>query len=114
MTRSLRESDILRAVMDYLAAEKIPHWRMNSGAMAGSHKGKKWFVRFGEKGMADVLVIRSIQMTDFWQLQRVLWIEIKRPGERQTADQKAFQSYVESCGMRYAVVASIEDLRRVL
>jgi hypothetical protein len=53
-----KESDIQRAILDWLAAERIWHIRLNTGAMAGSHKGKRWFVRFGRPGLADILAVK--------------------------------------------------------
>ncbi len=53
--------------------------RRNVSAFGGTHKGKKWFVRSGEPGQADL----------FGKLPdgRHAEIEIKRPDERPTLDQ---------------------------
>jgi hypothetical protein len=103
----VKESQIQRAILDYLAAERIPAWRMNTGAMSGSHKGKKWFVRFGEKGMADIL---CWLWSGFSGEGYVLWIEVKTATGKQSEDQKAFQKDVEENGMRYLLARSSDDV----
>lgn len=85
--------------------------RMNSGAMFGSHQGKKWAVRFGRKGMADILAIRkrvalSEQDYEFYPT----WIEVKAPSKHQSPDQILFQKEVEAEGHRYLLVHSWEEL----
>lgn len=48
----VREADIIRAVDQWLALKRIPHWRINSGALK-TQRGQ--LVHFGAKGMADFL-----------------------------------------------------------
>ena len=52
---NMTESELLRAILDYLAARKVFCWRNNTGAFAGEYAGKKRFIRFGAKGSADIL-----------------------------------------------------------
>jgi hypothetical protein len=43
----MRESDLLRLCLDYLALVQVPSWRTNAGAVRlPSRIGKEWFVRF--------------------------------------------------------------------
>jgi hypothetical protein len=105
-----RESDIQRTIMDGLSAMRIWHVRMNTGGMFGVHKGKRWAVRFGRKGMADILAIRD---EDVGRLA-VYWIEVKRPGEKQTADQEGFEREVRAEGMGYILANSWESVLEVL
>lgn len=102
----MKESDIQKGILDLLAAERVFHVRMNSGAMFGEHKGKKWAVRFGEKGMADILVIPKVGS---WTIP-ALWIEVKNEKGKQPDDQKAFQARVEEEGHRYLLARSIDDV----
>jgi hypothetical protein len=45
--RALRESDLVRAVLGYLALPRIPTWRANSSAMlVRNAPGRRGFVRF--------------------------------------------------------------------
>lgn len=110
--------------MDGLSAMKIWHMRCNSGGMFGSHKGKRWAVKFGRKGMADVLALPRICEEGHLNCtvgdQRPYckptptWIEVKRPGEKQTADQEIFEAEVTQEGHRYFVVHSWEEVVEAL
>ena len=53
--------------------------RRNTGAMSGEHKGKSRFVRFSERGAADVWCVRP----NGYHCE----IEIKRLGQRPSLDQ---------------------------
>lgn len=108
---SLKESDIQRAILDYLAAERIWHMRLNTGAMQGAHKGKRWFVRFGKPGMADIL---ATPLCDFdgKDVPHVLWIEVKAKGGVLSTDQKMFRKEVNGgdVGHSYLVARSVDDV----
>lgn len=109
----VKESDIQRLILDWLSASKIWHMRLNTGAMAGVHKGKKWFVRFGKPGMADILSVDKREVSDGYvnlDLLKMVWIEVKAPNGIQSADQKSFQSEVEAQGMKYILAHSLEDV----
>lgn len=100
---SILEKDVQRACMEFLAARGIPAIRLNVGAMSGSHKGKRWFVRFGTPGMADTI---------FWPSPtETVWLEFKRPrGGKQSEDQASFQHWVESIGHRYILCDDVDIL----
>ena len=118
-----RESDILRTISEGLSALRIWHMRCNSGAMFGEYAGKKRMLRFGRRGMADVLALPRIceaghiNCTDGDKPHcgpTVFWLEIKRPGEKQSPDQIAFEQEVTAEGHRYLVAHSWEDVRAAL
>lgn len=102
------EAQILRAVMDYLAARHVFAIRMQTGAV----KIDTRFVRFGIPGMADVLAF----VNDNEPLGSILpvWIECKTATGKQSELQQSFQSLVESHGHRYGVCRSIEDVDALL
>jgi len=101
-----KESEIQRAILDYLTARKIWHMRLNTGAMSGSHKGKRWFVKFGKPGMADI--VSTIKNSSGGI--SIVWIEVKRPGGKQTEDQLRFEQEVYEAGHNYLLVESVEQL----
>ena len=122
-----READVQRLILDWLAAKKIWHIRLNTGAMSGSHKGKRWFVKFGKPGMADIVVMPRISSVDVekcydcgaktentstWTYPT--WIEVKSPVGKQSPEQKRFREEVESQGMQYILARSLEDVKKVL
>jgi hypothetical protein len=113
-----RERDIQKLILDWLAAKKIWHIRLNTGAMGGSHNGKRWFVRFGKPGMADILAVTSVVETvdDYTMFPKpvVAWIEVKAEKGKQSDDQKRFQEEVEREGMTYILARSLEDVTEIL
>lgn len=103
--RKLLEKDIQRGILEYLAySRKGFFWRNNSGAFGGEHKGKRWFVKAGLKGSADILGLVPPQ-------GQFVAIEVKRPGEKQTDAQREFQQTVEARGGVYILAYSVEDVR---
>lgn len=113
----LTESNTQRAVLDLLAAKRIRHWRMNSGAMLAEHNGKKRFLRFGEPGMADIMAVTSFRVrhmvneSTYWaDIPRIVWLEIKSPTGKQSAAQKEFQRNAEANGETYLLVRDINQV----
>jgi len=115
-----KESDILRTIMDGLAAKRIWAIRMNSGGMYGVHKGKRWAVKFGRKGMADILAVLHVASPGgipgghCWMSSRIYWIECKTATGKQSPEQAEFQQEVEAEGHRYLLVRSWEELEAKL
>lgn len=101
----LRERDIQKTILDYLALHRIFHWRANTGAFAAEHRGRSRFVRFGKKGQPDIMVVfRGVFIA----------IEVKRPGEAQTEAQREFQVDLELAGGVYVLACSLEDVTKCL
>lgn len=105
----VKERELQRLVLDWLSAKKIWHIRHNTGAMGGTHKGKRWFVRFGKPGMADIIIAYRVR-EEF----RTAWVELKAAKGVQSDAQKEFQKEVEQNGMQYILARSLEDLQAVL
>ena len=96
------EADILRAIMRVLKIHpRIAFaFRANSGAMK-SGDGER-FMRFGFRGMSDVLgMLRD---------GRFLAVEVKRPSGRVTEEQKAFLDNVAEHGGIGFVARSVTDV----
>jgi hypothetical protein len=111
----MKESEIQRLILDYLEAERILAFRMNSGVMKASYGGKSRRVRFGVAGMADVLAFIQPDECDYpLSHQRVTWIEVKDEKGKQSDLQKSFQLQVESEGHRYILARSLEDVKQAL
>jgi len=66
-----------------------------------------WFVypnrqsAISHKGISDLTAVRK---------GRVLWIEIKKPGDGQSKDQIKFQQDIEARGGQYLIAKRIEDV----
>jgi hypothetical protein len=100
------ESQVLRSILDYLAARHILAFRMNTGAI----KLEKRFVRFGAPGMADILAFPVWHDCGKARMGSVLWIEVKAEKGTQSAFQLSFQTQVEAAGHVYILARSIEDV----
>ena len=99
-----KESQIQRAVLEYLSYRPGFWFRSNTGAVAAEYRGKKRFIRFGVKGAADIFGIIPPE-------GRFVAIEVKRPGGgKQTDEQKQFQEKVEKNGGLYFLVYGVQDL----
>lgn len=89
-SRSIRESEVVRAILDYCAVERIFCKRRNVGAVKLTHDtGKSRFVRFGEAGQVDL-----------WGIVRGKHFEceVKRPGEKPTEAQLAWLKQCSDAG----------------
>jgi hypothetical protein len=111
---AIKESYVQTAIIEYLAAEHILAFRMNTGAM----KLDKRFVRFGVPGMADILAFPIKNYPDgnhgTWKLPQPLWIECKSTDGVQSTLQKSFQAMVEWHGHKYVIGRSTEDIKGFL
>ena len=100
------ESEIQRQILDWLKIKDIYAWRNNTGAMSGSHKGKRWFVRFGCAGMSDILGLLNTG--------KFLAIEVKRPGGKLTPAQEGYLAAIRARQGVAIVARSLEDVTAIL
>lgn len=96
------EASLIRAALDLLALRGIPAFRLNTGAA----KIGKRLVRFGSKGLPDILGI----LPD----GRFLGCEIKCGTTRTTPEQKAAISAINTAGGLAFIARSLEDIDRAL
>lgn len=105
-----RERDIQAGILELLAMHPAIHraWRVNSGAAEGEYidsRGvtRKYFVRFnGQLGHSDIAgVLRG---------GRAFFLEVKRPGEKLTADQESFLDDMAAGGAFCACVQSVDEV----
>ena len=104
------EGFIQDLILDWLAAKHILAFRMNTGAL----KIDKRYVKFGVKGMADILAFPRYRWELQWEYTVPLWIEVKSEKGKQSAEQKSFQEQVEADGHHYVVARSVEDVEAAL
>ena len=117
-----RESEIQREILTYLSlVPGVVAWRNNTGAMFGEHKGKRWAVRFGRKGLPDILGFRRTVLGCDYNgcveeaSARFLAIEVKRdPKQKPTPEQAAFLDSVRKAGGIALVASSVDDVRKEL
>ena len=104
------EGFILDAILDYLAADRVVAWRMNTGALKVDNR----FIRFGVPGFADILAIPTVSgnfkgIPCSWTVP--LFIEVKAEKGRQSAEQKSFEAQVKDAGAEYLLARSVEDVQ---
>lgn len=104
------ERDVQRAITDLLTAHRIPFWRMNSGDRFGMTNGKKWRIKGHEPGTPDLLAAPKNEFG--WP--HYLWIEVKRPGGKQTPEQKNFETFANEQQMWYVLADSVEVVEKFL
>lgn len=93
----MRESDIQRDILDYLAKRRIFHYRQNTG---GWKNEQGHFYRFGSKGSPDIVCI--IQ-------GRYVGLEVKTPKGKLSDDQVAFHQNAMAAGGIVFTVRSLDE-----
>lgn len=94
-----READVIRAILDYCAAERIFVQRRNVGAVKTAHS----FVRFNKPGMADLWGIR--ELGQHWEC------EVKRPGEEPSGAQL---TWLHECNQAGAYAFWVDSLDKFI
>jgi hypothetical protein len=92
--RPVAEGAVLKAVKQFCYYRGIHLYRRNIGAMKGSYKGKPWFVKFSEPGMADL----SGWTVEDPQPGRHVEVEVKAPGKKPSAAQLAWLEQARAGG----------------
>jgi hypothetical protein len=100
------EKDIQKSILEYLQIKGYVCWRNNTGAMAGSHNGKKWFMRFGAIGSGDIFGLTKEG--------RFFSIEVKAKGKKPSPAQVQFiQQIMANKGIAF-VAYSVDDVQTFL
>ena len=94
----MKESDLQRTILAYLALKRIFHYRNNSGAFkdATGH-----LYRFGAVGSPDIVCVKG---------GKYIGIEVKGPKGRQSTGQVAFQEALQKAGGEYILAHELEDV----
>ncbi len=110
------ENQVKKAVLDLLAAEGIFAFRLNTGSFGADYKGKRRYFKAHSlgKGAADILAFLRVLSWDNVQRSKPMWIECKAGKGKQSAEQIAFQQFVEGHGHLYILARSSEDVMKVL
>ena len=93
----IREKDVQEKILLHVGSRPyLRLWRQNVG-VARSMDGAR-VIRYGQPGAADLTGVLACGVR--------LELEIKRPGGRQTKDQKRFQGVMDAMGAVYGVADS--------
>lgn len=116
----MSESELLASCQEYLdylqALGKLIYWRRNSGMAYVSAGKKKYAIKLGDEGQADIEIIRWYEPEGAPNKGEtiVTWIETKSETGVQSEAQKAFQKKVEAQGCRYFVVRDVKKLFEIV
>jgi hypothetical protein len=105
-SRPRTETAIVREILRALPALGVMAWRNNTGATAGTYRGKRRLVRWGIVGGADIIGLTATG--------RFVAIEVKRLGETPTPAQRSFLQCVRDRGGVACVATSVEEVDRAL
>lgn len=94
----LKERDVVRQVLDYLAAERRFAIRLNTGSFYDA--GRAFRSHNLGPGVADILIVPP----------GATWLECKGPNGRQRPEQKQFEQWVIGYGHKYVLTRSVDDL----
>ncbi len=101
----MKESEAQKAIMEWLAWQRVFHWRNNTGAMVSEYKGVKRFMRFGSVGSPDIFAMRN---------GKCYGIEVKAEKGRQSDAQKEFQVRFEAAGGVYILAKGIDEVETII
>jgi hypothetical protein len=99
------EKDIQSTICDYLAARRYFFWRQNTSPTVQKSADGWQFRRMAKhamRGVPDIILVH---------VGKPYFLEVKRPGTKQSPDQIEFQRRAEAAGALYSVVRSIEDVQ---
>ena len=117
MRLSAKETDIVRACLDWLALHRIKAWRMNNTGVFDPVKKVHRSFR-GLRGVSDILGIlpQRVRLADgsAETFGNFLAIEVKKPGEKPRADQEAFLQDIRDQGGIALCVHSLRELEEQL
>ena len=103
-SHDVSESEIVKAILEYLHWKGFYCWRQNQGAIPLPNGGFRRFV--GLRGVADILCVLPGG--------RFLAIEVKRPGGKPSPDQRQFLEKVNELGGVGIWCSSVEELENDL
>ena len=117
MGLSTRETDLVRACLDWLALHRIKAWRMNNTGIFDP--ARKVFRSFhGERGVPDILGIfpQTVRLDDGSTVTfgNFLGVECKRPGEKPRPEQEMFLREIRDRGGIGLCVHSLTELEEQL
>ena len=97
------ESQIQKAILDWLAYRKILAWRNQAGmVIVKGKKGKNYAIKLGTKGVSDIVGC----LPD----GRILCVEVKAKKGKTTPEQEEFIDKINKLGGNAFVARSIKDV----
>lgn len=108
----MKEADVQRVILDWLAARRIYALRLNTGA--GWRKGRPIKAHSGGAGVADILAFVRVTVgmsLGVGEISVPLWIEVKSDHRGvQSPEQINFEAKVRGEGHEYIVARRLDDV----
>lgn len=103
----VKEQDVQRAILDFLDAKGVTHWRCNLGGVRRSGIG---MTKNPMKGFPDIAGVMP------GGDGRLFGIEVKRPRDsaRLSPEQIAWRDKLTKSGAVHVIATSVEDVKRAL
>lgn len=99
----MSESDILRAICDYLAHKRHFFYRQNTTPIFDpTRKVFRAMPKYALRGVPDIVIIKDGQF---------IGLEVKTAKTKQSVDQCQFETNCKANGGRYHVVRSVYDVQ---
>lgn len=102
-----RERDVLSACKQLLSLRGVLHFRVNAGFFQLGQGAAKRTFRSCPPGVSDLVAVLPAHST---RPGVMLACEVKRPGGRVTAAQRAFLDAVERAGALAWVISDVKEL----
>lgn len=97
------EKEIQLAICDYLALKKYFFWRQNTAPIFDKAAGfYRPLPKYAMRGVSDIILIGKGGF--------VVFIEVKRKGQKLSPHQEAFKKECEKLGAVYLVATSLDDV----
>ena len=104
------EHDIQGLIINYLQSKRYYVQRLNAGKYSMGEGRSKRFVQGVKTGTPDVMAFRGIKGN---QAVKLLFLEIKRPGNEPTVAQVLKMNELEEHGAQCFVIHSLEELQEL-
>lgn|SRR3990167_5835796 len=97
-----KESEIQKMILDYMRLRGIFCWKNNSVGIFKQSTGR--YIKVGIRGISDIIGITP--------QGRLIAVEVKRPGNHPTHEQKSFLEQIKAKNGIGLCVHSLEELER--
>jgi hypothetical protein len=101
--KKILESEIQKQILDYLKLKRVFHFKNNTAGIYKVSTGS--YIPSQSVGAPDIICVIGGTFCG---------LEVKRPGGKQSDNQKAFQDSLEEAGGKYYLVFSLDDVIKII
>lgn len=118
------EQQIQQTIINFLKYKGYYVQRMNTGVIRSTYKGRDRMIRMSATGTPDIMAFKQVKQLmekhenyEIVKLEpgvNLLFIEVKRPGNKPTPAQTMMMEELTAYGARCIVATCIEDVEKHL